>query len=275
MSELDRLRDEVRASQRRAGAKVSRLNVKKGVRVANTKFDVRRDSAKIKTYNTKQLNAYNAELKLFTSRATTFVAGDGGAPLPGAAWRRHERAIDKFNAIGNSKRAAIDDIRLPGLGVTIAERRAGLSNKVRRADGEIANRPFEPISKKPSAYPDAEALAIGTRSFEKRSTEQWTEKQYRLARKQSRGMLDKIGDVKLANRVKRLSRDQFDTLWNHSQFISELLPDYLKALVDSKQMNDDDLIEAMNSEGKRETVIELIDWASNLPKSRAPKAKRK
>ena len=268
MSDLQRLRDEAKKAQRRANSKVSRLKTQKGVEISGTAYDVRRDPAKIKRYNTKQLESYISDLRGFTHRNNAYVAGDAGTPLPKTLWNQRVAAQNKYNAIGAAKLESISGIQLPGLNQTIAERRDALKVNNKRADGEIMNMPFIPDIKKSTAFPNAKALQLSIKALEKRGSDQWTDKQYRLARKQARGMLEKIGDTKLTNQVKRLSRDQFDTLWNHSQFISELMPDYLKALADSGQMDSDDLIESMNSGGKHDSVVELISWAKKLPKVR-------
>lgn len=265
------MRAEAKKAHKAANNKVSRLRTTKGVELAGTKYDVRRDVTKIKSYNRKQLEVYVSDLKGFTHRANAYVAGDSGTPLPKTLWNQRQEAVSRYNSKGEANLAAIADLQLPGVNQTIAGRKASLSDKIKRADGEIANAGFSPDTKKSTAFTSAEGLKLSIKSLEKRSSDKWTDKQYRLARKQSRGMLDKIGDTALSNKVKRLSRDQFDTLWNHSQFISELLPDYLKALVDSKQMKSDDLIEAMTADGKRDSVIELIDWAKKLPKTRNAK----
>jgi len=226
---------------------------------------MRRDPDKIKRYNKRQLESYISDLKGFTHRSNNFVAGSGGTPLPATLWRQYVEKERKFNATGQSKFDKVADIFLPDLNKTIGQRSAELTPRIRGADGEIANRPYSRIEKRSTSIASVEALKISIKSMERRTAKDYNSIQIGMGRIRANQMLDKIGDKELTERVNSLTDKQFDLLWNYSQFPKELLPKYLQAQVESKQMKRDDIIDAMTAEGNRETANELITWAQELP----------
>lgn len=261
MSDIQRLRDEARKAHRAAGNKASRLRTVKGVEVSGTKYDVRRDPAKIKRYNKAQLESYIADLKGFTNRRNNYVAGSAGTPIPATLWNQYQQAERRFNSTGAEKFSKVADIFLPGLGRTIGERTADLNPKARRADGEIANRPYSELHKKPSSIPSVEALLKSMKYMDKKNAPDYNTVKLRVLRENALKMIEPIGDKEMTHRIKSMSDNDFDFLWNYTQFAKEALPKYLKAMVDSKHMKRDDLIDAMTAEGNSETLYDLLNLA--------------
>jgi hypothetical protein len=268
LNELEALREEARKAHRAAGKKASRLRTGSGVEIGGSKYDVRRDPAKIKRYNKRQLSNYIGELKGFTDRKTQFVGLQNGVPAPRAKWEQAVKLTQKNNKLGMKNFDRVADIFLPN-GNTVKERSKDLTTKSKRADGAVANRPYAMQDvKKPSQYPSEEALDIAIKSLSKRTSGEYHPEQIVKGRENAFRMLEKIGDKEMAYRVYALNDAQFDYLWNFSGFPTELLPAYLKSEVEAQRMKQDDLIEAMNADGKRDEAIKLLESAEELKVSK-------
>lgn len=263
--DINRLRAEVRRAHKRATAKASRLR-SKGVEISGSTYDPRRNPANIKKYNAIQLRAYQRELNQFTSRRTSFEAGNSGAPLPSAAVERYRRAEQRYNQVAHREYEKVADIPLPGRGLKI--RQADMVDRptnIPRAGGMAVSRPLEPVSRDLSNISDPRALDRLTRQLEGKSKPGYKTRRLREQREELLEMLVTIGNAELIEQAINLTDDQFNVFWNYNtERVNEISRDYefmkLKAAGTQEKF-----MESIHESDSRR-IAETLDWASNLPK---------
>lgn len=257
--ELEELRNEVRARHRAATNKVSRLR-RRGVELAGTNYDVRRDLSKIKTYNAAQLKAYRDRLNSFTARTNGFVPGDSGVPLPSAKWREYKRLEQQYNRIGNREYAKVGETFLPQPGVKVRDRRSMLAQS---ALGGAVQSPYQEINRNNRGITSEAALDKITEQMRTKTSRDYLPGEIAKAREQFTEMLKTIGNSEYINAAKNLSDDQFDTLWNYTSFATEVSSDYeiMKLKARGEQERAHEKIHKDNTD----VINDLLSWASSLP----------
>lgn len=155
MNERDRLRREIAKRRKAATDKVRRLRAK-GINVAGTEHDPRRNISSVNNYNTKQLRNYLANLTEFTDRNTTFQKGARGAILSSNAWQEYQGLEAQYNQLGAQHLESIKDLKAPGNDLTIGERDKDVLT--RRAQGDIFHRPYGQINRSPNNIESNESL---------------------------------------------------------------------------------------------------------------------
>lgn len=257
--ELARLRAEVRARHRAAGNKVSRLRAR-GVELAGTGYDVRRNAANIKKYNTRQLKSYLNELNSFNARTNGFVAGDSGVPLPAAKWREYKRLEKKYNQIGNREYEKVGDTFLPQAGVKVRDRRKMLSQS---ALGEAVHSPYQEINRRARGIVNEQALDKLTEQMRGKTSRDYLPGEIAKSREQFMDMLKEIGNPEYIDAANKLSDDQFDTLWNYTSFASEVSSDY--EIMKMKARGEEERAHAKIHKDNSDSISELLQWAELLP----------
>ncbi len=212
MSDVQRLRDEVKKARQRAGAKISR-NRQKGIEIGGTEADPRRNPALHKRYNAVQLRTYLRELNEFNSRNMQFVAGARGAPLERTAWARYKHAESRYNAVGAEHDAQVADIFIPTSGMTIRERQSTIHPT---AQGEFANRPYSQVQLRPSQVPNGGALDKLIKEMQRRNSRNYLPGELKKSREQMKDMLNAIGHTEFVERADGLSENQLDIMWNYT-----------------------------------------------------------
>lgn len=266
----------VKSRHRAAGNKVSRLKSEGIVKIANTKWDVRRDIKKVSKYNTRQLETYLNTLQTFTSRQTRFYGDASMRPLDKndlALYMERERAV---RAKEKKALAQIAKTRLPEPGTakaskksqTIGERRSILPTRP-AGKNRIVNTPFNTPKRKPSNFKSNESLKVMTKAMGKRLAGDYKSLEIKQQRETFGKMLDVLGDMKLKAKVAELSDSQFDVMWNHSPMPEDVVDIYVLMRKDEKEddsYNNQKLMsidqEAIIHSGER--IGEWIGWAKSL-----------
>ena len=262
MSDLQDLQQAARRLHRAATSKASRLRVNQGVEIGGTEFDKRRDLNVVAGYNKRQLNSYIKSLKGFTDRSNSFVSGQGGQPLPAAMVKKFQAAQAKYNAIGVARFEKVADIVLPTTNLTIREREKGLLPAIRRAAGEVTNRPYSPNTLKASDINGADALKVLLKDMTHKTSRAYSREKSIEGRAQLQYMLDVINDNELQQRIDRLSNKEFDTLWNYTDFGKQLLPDYSRAKLQASETSLDDVQQNIDQDAQVIDAHRLIDKIS-------------
>lgn len=274
MSELDDLRKLARTRHRAANNKVSRLKNDKGVIIAGSDYDPRRNLTAIKRYNKTQLNAYINQLNAFTGRKTQFVSGVEGQPLSAAKWSEYKAAENAYNQIAGKYMKSIGDIVIPGSGLTVAQREAAMRNTMFGVDKSASNRRFSPRDRNPSNVNGDKALDTLIKEMRVKSTRKYSRQETARGRYEAQKMLDALGDARLSASLRNTDDDAFNLLWHHTSFANDLSEDYAMhglQLTGTK----DDLFDAIGDDRDITGAIELIKWAKTETANRRKSNKGK
>jgi len=215
---VDELRDLVRKRHRAVANKISRTRRVNGAELAGTAHDPRRSHENIAKYNRRQLEATLNSYNAFTSRGTQFYGDANRRPISRKTWKAYKAAETAFNTASASRFGKFADTPVPGRGMTARQYRAATRSEFPRAADPVVNDPYASYSRQPSNIDSARRLAKLTKDLNKRATPRDYENRLRDSRANAKNMLDKVGDDKMRKAVSRLSRDQFEWLWNVSPF---------------------------------------------------------
>lgn len=264
--QLEAARTEVKRLQRNANAKVSRLRAK-GIDIARTGYDPRAsDFKKIGRYTAKQLIAYGNKLQEFNNRENGYVAGVGGVPLSKSEVSHLEDLVSKHNAIGRERMSERGDIKIPGAGLTVQERDETFTYRGKRANGAGGDRPYSPVEFKAHNINGPEALAKLIKSMEKKLNRKYLPAVLKKQRDSFAKAVELVGSDELKKAVKGLTHNQFDILFNDSGFAKDFFQRY-GVIMAMATGGTDRWYSAVVEEGL-EDVIESIEWAKTLPKTR-------
>jgi hypothetical protein len=261
-SEVQRLRDEVRKRRSDVTSKIGRIRRNTGVDVAGTNEDPRRDPKVISRYSKPQLAKYLADLNAFQSRGVGFVAGNRGAIIPKRAWQEYKKLERQYNKLGQLHEAAIANIKVPGLGVTVRERNAMIHPN---AIGEVVNRPYVEINRKANQVRSVEKLRELTKGLAKKISPTFLPGEIRKARKQLNDMLKTIGSNEYAGRAKKLTDNQFNILWNYTNFATNISLRY--EITKLQAAGSEDRWYSSVLEDNEDDLRELFDSAEQFPEA--------
>lgn len=262
MNELERLREMVRKRRSAVTAKIARIRRNTGVDITGRSEDPRRATDAIKRYNVRQLNNYLGELNAFQSRSVGYVAGAGGVPIPRNKWREYKRLEAQYNAIGAKHEASVADIFIPTSGMTIRQRKAMIHPT---AVGEVVNNPYAWVEREPEQVRDAKSMDKLITDMRRRTDRKYLPGEIAKARKQLNEMLKTAGMNDVAKQASKLSNSQFDTLWNYTNFATQVSLSYeLMKLrsADAKERWHDSVLE-----DARDDIGSLLEWANELPET--------
>lgn len=221
LTELQRL-------QKRARDKDSRLRSKGAMESEIKTTSPLRPWSEVKSLPAVEQVAYKLRLKNYTSRKTAFTVYESGEILPAGVERDTKRAIAQFNVKAAKERARIN--KIGGTQAEKIESRMWKMGMVNFKTGELNAGRGSSLG----------ALTEIAGEYQRPRTKRWAKKRlkalqamvarpYYVERARQRSsmvtMLRKIGASDLADRVKKLSNDQFDVLsartdiWEHLGFI--------------------------------------------------------
>ena len=259
--DINELRAEVLRRQQAAQRKVARLR-RKGVDVAGTKYDVRREPTNIGRYNSRQLQNYLGQLNEFTSRRNAFVPGDEGKPIPASQWRAYKRTEKAYKALVEQHYDTVKDTFIPAAGRSVE----GFDKKMRRkrepGKGGVP-RPLEAISDLESfQVVDEKKLERLQKRLEGKLKAEYLPSQLKAQRKKMRIAVAEFGDSELSKMAKDLTDYQFDILWNYTDAPRDLFAGYhfLQLLSTGKA----DEAQAAIHEDASEETRQWIEWAATL-----------
>lgn len=258
---LSELRSQVLKRQRAATRKVNRLT-KKGVEIAGTKADVRRDSEKIKRYNRTQLNAHLNRLNTFTDRKTQYVPDTYGRPVRAEVFKAYKATEIQLKKIKDSEYSRFKDTKIPGKKDTVDDRMKRVTAKFRHA-GSATNSPFVQIERDSKNFRSEAKMRQLTAANKKKLKTNFIKKDLKTDREVVEKQLTTLGRQDLIARVKKLNNDAFNALFNFWGFIEKISLPYETAqatLRDGKDRSwfEDQLVENMKEAEK------LVGHAENF-----------
>ena len=222
--ERQQLLAQVKARQRAAGKKVSRLK-SNGVKVAGTNHDVRRPMDKVERYNTRQLRSYLGQLNTFTARTTRFFPDAHGNPLSPVAVARYKRAEKALNAVRKRNLDKIGDIKAPGAGgVTIRERLK--INTPSRPRAVSAANPFTFVTRETKQIANEKALAKLTKDLESKLKIDFMKANIKAGRTSAEEMLLALRQPEMLKTIQEMSDFHFNVLWNGTSFAKDVSTPY-------------------------------------------------
>ena len=273
-SEVKRLRAEARRVQRNAGAKISRLE-KQDIFIRSTEFDPRIDLKRVDRYNATQLKSYIRKLNNFNNRTNKFRASLNGQPVPQKLWDSYLNEQERFNKYVDSRTGRYEGVQLPGTSTTVLERvREDLPDtRKRRKMNDGHNRPIHHYSRDSTKHINgAKAVKLMIEELKTKRTKKFSQQMITAQKFQAAEMFDKLGLDSVKQRMFKMSSQQFDLLWNYTDFANRLSNSYevMKAKSDIKST-------AIEGEEFNNYSNSMIDWANgsaNAKKKETAKKKR-
>lgn len=259
---LEEARARVAGRARAATRKVSRLKRATGVEISGSAVDPRRDPKLVAKYNRRQLAAYERDLNSFVSRRTQYVPDAQGRPIKSKTWNEYKRSEAAYNAGVTERFGKVKDIPLPISGQTIGERMDAMTPEHRQAYNPAINAPYKPPTRKSKQIASEKALKKLTRQMKDRLDPRAEGRAARAARDQLKQMLDVINEPDLQAAVDKLTNGQFMTMWNYTQFATNISLNY-----DVKQRMMSGKEKPWYSEALKQAVRNshaLADWAGSL-----------
>lgn len=261
--EIDSLREQVLVAHKLAARKVQR-NESKGVKLAGSKYDPRRDTSKLQRYNKPQLESYLSQLNTFRDRSTQFVPDMRGNPVSGAEWREYKQLEGKLNAQRARRFKQFKDIvsyTTNGKPVTLAQELAVRTPDHPTSGNPATKNPNIKTKRTPRGITSKRSLDRMKKEVAGRLGKSGVDKELKDARKQFRQMMKPIGDKKFTKDVLELNDKQFTALWFYKGFADALALGYDNAQKMAgakkkswyKQVFDDQLSEARD----------LLVWAKH------------
>lgn len=222
MANINDKRAEVIRRQRDVGKKISRLKSNWGVNLDDTGLDPRKSRDVIARLNSRQLEAQLTRLNQFQSRQTQFVGDSQGRPIAKTKFREYQKLVDKYNANVRKRYSKYDDIFLKSAGQTVKERRAMTKPVHRAASNPASNSPVEIAERRPQNIASPKALDKLIRDMKRKTEPNYHAKRIRKARKELRDMARGANAPEIHDMVKGLTDEQFDFLWNETNFANAL-----------------------------------------------------
>lgn len=217
---LSAKRAEAMARHAAANRKVARLR-RKGVDISGTKYDVRRDPAKIKNYNRVQLDAYINRVNTFVDRKTQYVGDVHGRPIAPAVAREYRQTENKLNRIINDAYDRVKNVKLPGQNRTVDDRMKAITPEHKHA-GNAANSPYKPIVRQGKNFANEKKMRELTAKMKKKLKTDFLAKDLKTDLATVKDMAAVLGRDDLYQRAKSLTNDQFNVLFNFWGFIDKL-----------------------------------------------------
>lgn len=265
--ELKKLREIVRKRRSAVTAKENRIKRNTGVDVRGTSLDPRRPLQVVDKYNRVQLSNYLNELNAFMARGVGFLSGANGSIIPKRDFLSYKKLERQVNKIGAMKFAEIADIFVPVNGMTIRQRENTVKGEKVRGAGEIVVTPYSHIERDAADIKDLNALNKLKENLKSKTEKAYLPTQIKLAREQLDMMLDVLGNGDLKSSVDSLTDYQFDIMWNHTNFATNVSSIYF--VMQSKTVKSEDRWHSSVIEDYSNDIRELLSWASQLPKDRA------
>lgn len=236
---LENLRAQARARHKAATRKVSRLKTNNDVEISGTKLDPRRDLANLKRYNAKQLESYIGKLDSFVSRETSYVAGARRKPLPGNLWHTYESLENALRRKNAKPFEQVKDVFVPSLGMTVEQFHG--AKPTHPVTGNPSSRAPHIVNKRsPKGIPNEKQLNKLIKNTREKLNPDYDEKVFKRDKKVARKMLTDIGKVtgafiidgkrvtvaSMKRDIGAMSKDQFNFLWNNTNFADIASFDY-------------------------------------------------
>ena len=256
MDQLKALRAEVLRAQGLASRKVSRLERVKGVAIAGTRLDPRREGARVQSYTAKQLQTYLGELNTFRSRKVQYSAGARGGVVSAAKWQEYKRLERRFNKKAERANRLVRDLKIVTHGMTVAERDALLRPKGPSARGVV--RPTDKINRRIGGIASDKALDKLIADMRVKTGRGYESETLARQRKVSRKMANGRGNKRVRDRLSNLTADQFNALWNYTDFPDQMATKY------HTNADSDSRFVAQTRNSADSEIERYLDWAESI-----------
>jgi len=256
------LRAQVKARQLAANRKIRRLTDDKGVQIAGTKFDPRKEAKVIDRLTGVQLEAQLARLNTFMDRKTQFVAGAHGVPMTKKQWERAASVQRRANTVKERMRDKFANVFVDETGMTIAERQEKINNKRKLAGNPSVQQPWNPTTYQAKNITSEKALKRIEEQLMKQTSMQYEQQQYKDAKKQYYQIMRPVKNNKLIKLVRTLSPDQFTAMWFGTPFADAFSMAYEMAM--ALMRDDEKAFHSDQMHASIEEAIRLAKWAKGL-----------
>lgn len=256
--DINSLRAEVERRQKAANAKISRLR-RKGVQLAGSEFDVRRDPSRIGRYNTRQLESYLGQLNDFTHRRNQFVAGSEGTPIRAHVFNHAMRTATEYNSFVKARESSIADTQVPNTGMNIAELGQARGKSAKGGPG----RPFTIEQREAFEFVNEARLKDWRNSLEAKMRPGYLEGKLSMQRDQMLKAVTNFGDKELLDQASRLTDEQLDTLWNYTNAPQDLFSGYHHQKLLAAGLADE--TDSNIHDDAAGDVRDWLSWAESLP----------
>ena len=261
--DLNSIRADIARLRTLATKKVSRLKVKRDAPISGTNYDPRRAPKAEKHYTLKQAQAYRADLQGFLSRGTQFVGGAKGFVMKQEQWNAYKKLEKQYNSRVNAHFSSVSGIKLP-FGETIGSRMARRKPPHPQMAYEAFHSPYNPPERSPKAVQSDKALRKLMDKMAEKANPRYEKDSIEKNRHQFLGMADRLGDDALVEKVKKLTDEQFNVLWNFSE-----MPYDMSLWYETQKLVDDGntkhpLVTSGAAESAKREYGKLVEWASKL-----------
>ena len=206
------LRAAAMARHAAATRKISRLKTVKGAVISGTKDDPRVARKLIGKYTQKQLNAYIARLDKFVSRETQFQGLRDGKYTTKQAWQAYKQSEQFANDLRKQKLDKYGDNSIRGS--TVRERVEYAQNRSGKSMGNPeTNFSWKMVNRSPEQIQGPEQLDKLHKALLKRGSQEAVDKEIKAAWESIDKMFEMIRDDALYNKLKSLTKDQFEEMW--------------------------------------------------------------
>lgn len=275
MDEIKRLRAELAKRQAAATAKIARMKRTKGVQLAGTEYDPRRDPKQFK--RSRDIKRQLDRLNSFIDRRTQFVPLAGGAPAPIAKWKAFHEADMSVVNLTRQDMKALGKMQVPHTGQTIEDLEATIPNK---AAGDSRNRLYDRTPVKSTHVRSVEMLDKWTDQRLKQAKPEYRQSRIDSQRDSMNKMLTEIGDTATKARVAEWTDDQFYVFWNYGHNADNMDLWYRQAKAMSGSREKDDVQARLVADVTAE-FEDTFQWVESLPpvlpasKTQAGKTRRR
>lgn len=260
-----KLRAEAALAKKAVNAKIYRIRTKQHIEIRGTKDDPTKPVSTVNKMNGPQLRAYIQRLKQFSSRDTQFYSGAKGSIIPKKLFLEFKRLESVRNAIADARYAERANIVMPGVGntMTIGEAEKDMLADRKRAIGNETIGPYQKKTYEAANINGEQGLKDLITSLNKQLSANYLDETLTRQRDQLDAMLESIGDTVTIDKVKDLTKHQFDILFNAPGFagvVAGIYDIFKKMAAGAKESWYNQMAEQGISE-----INEAIVWALSLP----------
>lgn len=255
VSRIDELRAEVRKRQQAVNRKIRRTEGN-GARIANTKYDPRRD-VDISRMRSRDLNNYLTRLNTFMDRKNQFIPGTGGQPIHISVWRGYKRAERAANRRADRLFKQVANVKLPGGDMTIGSRHASVTNTdFPSTANHTVNSPLRKVNRQLRSMPSEKAIRRLTKQQQDKVDPQFLKLFVKRGRQEAYKMLNALNDTEITKELKGLTDKQFHILWAYTEFATNTSIRYEEGKRDTqnKDIEDNEISESRA----------WINWVKNV-----------
>ncbi len=219
--ELNALRRQAWDLTQRATRKVAYNRREKGINLAGSDFDSRASKQKLSKYTQTQLRNYIKQQSDFVSRKTSFIKLNNGDIISSSQWREFQNNQKRASQRAKRRERRMN-VHVPSLGAPAVEYEEYVLGSRRRLR---QRRPVRQWGFRPENIESAKAFDKLSRLVERELNPKRTRKTVEKQKRQAMRIANNIGRLDIRSALGELSYEQFDFLWNYTQFARNLFED--------------------------------------------------